>query len=157
MIFSLAAFLVIGLNVYKLNAGGWIMANYDFSVVFDGQKARRYEQAFVPEKSLFRIVNQLQGRSARVLLSGVSSAAPLEGTALYTSWYSEDFTRYGATAKSGADVEAYLRRVKPTYIVHRSPPEPSYPFHALLDAELARLGRKVATIGSVTLYETVLP
>lgn len=157
LIFSLAAFLVIALNGYKLNAGGWIMANYDFSVVFDGQKARRYEQAFVPEKSLFRIVNQLQGRSARVLLSGVSSAAPLEGTALYTSWYSEDFTRYGATAKSAADVEAYLRRVKPTYIIHRSPPEQSYPFHALLDAELARLGRKVATIGSVSLYETVLP
>ncbi|WP_038364548.1 hypothetical protein [Bosea sp. UNC402CLCol] len=157
VIFSLAAFVVIGLNVYKLNAGGWIMANYDFSMIFDGQKARRYEQAFVPEKSLFRIVNQLQGRSARVLLSGVSSAAPLEGTALYTSWYSEDFSRYGAAAKSGADVEAYLRRVKPTYIVHRSPPEPSYPFHALLDAEVARLGRKIATIGSVTLYETVVP
>ncbi len=157
LVFNLAVAVVLCLNVYKLNAGGWIMASYDFRVLFDPQKAKRYEQAFVPEKSLLRLVNQLQGRSSRVLLSGVSSAAPLEGTALYTSWYSKDFSDSGAAAKSGADVEAYLHRVKPTYIVHRSPPEPSYAFHGLLDAEIGRLGRKVATMGSVTLYEVRLP
>ncbi|MDR6874173.1 hypothetical protein J2Y55_005206 [Bosea sp. BE125] len=157
LVFNLAVVVVLCLNVYKLNAGGWIMASYDFRVLFDPEKAKRYEQAFVPEKSLLRLVNQLQGRSSRVLLSGVSSAAPLEGTALYTSWYSKDFSDSGAAAKSGADVEAYLHRVKPTYIVHRSPPEPSYAFHGLLDAEIGRLGRKVATMGSVTLYEVRLP
>lgn len=157
LVFNLLVVAILGLNVYKLNAGGWIMASYDFGVLFDPQKAKRYEQAFVPEKSLLRLVNQLQGRSSRVLLSGVSSAAPLEGTALYTSWYSKDFSNTGAAAKTGADVEAYLRRVKPTYIVHRSPPEPSYRFHALLDGEIDRLGRKIATMGSVTLYEVRLP
>ncbi|MET3889513.1 hypothetical protein ABIE41_000589 [Bosea sp. OAE506] len=157
LVFNLVVVAVLGLNVYKLNAGGWIMASYDFSVLFDPQKARRYEQAFVPEKTLLRLVNQLQGRSSRVLLSGVSSAAPLEGTALYTSWYSKDFSNHGAAAASGADVEAYLRLVNPTFIVHRSPPEPSYPFHALLDAEINRFGRKIATLGPVALYEVRLP
>ncbi|WP_103875364.1 ArnT family glycosyltransferase [Bosea lathyri] len=157
LVFNLAVAVVLCLNVYKLNAGGWIMASYDFRVLFDPQKAKRYEQAFVPEKSLLRLVNQLQGRSSRVLLSGVSSAAPLEGTALYTSWFSKDFSDSGTAAKSGADVEAYLHRVKPTFIVHRSPPEPSYAFHGLLDAEIGRLGRKIATMGSVTLYEVRLP
>lgn len=157
VVFNLLVVTILGLNIYKSNAGGWVMASYDFSVLFDPQKARLYEQAFVPEKSLLRLVNQLQGRSSRVLLSGVSSAAPLEGTALYTSWYSKDFSDTGATASSGADVEAYLRRVNPTFIVHRSPPDPSYPFHTLLDAEIERFGLKIATIGSVSLYKVRLP
>jgi hypothetical protein len=154
---QLAVALVVCLNLYKLPAAGWILGAYDFSALFDGQRARRYEQAFVPEKTLLRVVNDLAGRSSRVLLSGVSSATPLEGTALYTSWYSKEFSDFGATAKTIDDVETYLRRVKPTHILHRSPPEPSYPFHGVLDAGIERFGKRIAKMGSVSLYEVHLP
>jgi len=155
--FNVAVAAVLCLNVSRLGTGGWILNDYDFGVLFSVKDARQFEQAAVPEKTLFRIVNQLQGPDARILLSGVNAAAPLEGTALYTGWYSKDYRDLGGRVATVADIEAYLRRVNPTYIVHRSPSAPADGFHAQLDANIDRFGRQVATIGGVSLYEVHLP
>jgi hypothetical protein len=151
-----AAMLAVGLALASVNfaltpAGGWILAGFRLDAVLSQTSRDALLKDQVPQRQMIAIVNALAGPGARLAIFGPPVAAGLQGTAIFASWYTEQFAIQISRANSPDEVG----RIFSAYGVT----------HAMVtfnDSDLTQVrsreifnkyGRKLASHENVILYE----
>jgi hypothetical protein len=124
---------------------------FDPTSFFRAETRLQQELRVAPEKPANRFINSLGLENPRVLYPGNPCSGLLEGTALYTNWYSQYFRANGYRIKEPAQAENYLRLINADYVVQ--PQNPTTSFARAMGAYLQTSGKCLGTFGSVKVYE----
>lgn len=138
-------------NLYLIPTAGWILGNTDFRAAYDQNIWRQLEVAQAPERIINKTINELAGRSARVLYTGNSFGALLQGTALASNWYNTKYFAEITNAQTPEHVQRLIEKLDINFVVHTV--SETTPYQIAAGAYLKYAAREVTTIGGLKLYE----
>jgi hypothetical protein len=147
---TIAAAVAI-LGMFVLPSGAWTLKEADLRAAYDPVARHAMLQEQVPTRLATETVNAISTGLPRVIYGGEPYGAFLRGTPIYTNWYNRTLQSALLDAADINAVTAVLDQQRPDFVVAQ--PTSTDPTERRIADYAERRGRRVATIGTVTLWQ----
>ncbi len=139
------------LGLFVLPSGAWTLKAADLSAAYDLAARHALLQNQVPTRLATETINAISIGLPRVIYGGEPYGAFLRGTPIYTNWYNRTLQSALLGAADTNAIAAVLDQQRPDFVVAQ--PASTNPTERRIADYAERRGRRVATLGTVTLWQ----